>query len=127
MRMSSYPFEEILVWGHPGKLAKLAGGYWDTHSSRSGPAVDIVREMASDLGTRTMDLSSYPTTEGLFSALGKEVRTRLANGVSESVARACSEKAGGDMDVSVVLVNMAGEVLGMHGDTGKWRWKKRRK
>ena len=32
-------FDRLLILGHPGKLAKLTMGYWDTHSSRSGSAV----------------------------------------------------------------------------------------
>lgn len=124
-QMFLYPFQQILIWGHPGKIAKLADGQWDTHSSRSGPAVDIVREMGKDLILD--DPTAHATTEGLFDALDEDMRTRLADKVSGAVARACSEKAGEEIAVSVVLVNMAGEVLGMHGDMKRWQWKNRKK
>lgn len=35
---------EIVIGGHPGKLAKILMGYWDTHSGRSPQAVDFVAE-----------------------------------------------------------------------------------
>jgi cobalt-precorrin-5B (C1)-methyltransferase len=126
-RIPRYPFRKILIWGHPGKIAKLARGQWDTHSSRSGPALDIVRETASDLGLWTLDLASHTTTEGLFAALDIDARERLANEVSRAVARACVEKAGGGIAVFVVLVNMAGEMLGAYGDMEEGPWKKREK
>jgi cobalt-precorrin-5B (C1)-methyltransferase len=118
---SEAPFEEILLWGHPGKLAKLAGDMWDTHSSRSGPAVDIVRKIAG--GIVTEDLSPHLTTEGLFAALEEDARARLAGAVSGAIANACREKAGGKIDVSVVLVNMTGDLLGTDGKLKRWRWK----
>jgi cobalt-precorrin-5B (C1)-methyltransferase len=123
-RVHRYSFENILVWGHPGKLAKLAVGDWDTHSSRSGPALDVVRNIFADLGPWSLDLGTHTTTEGFFLSLGEDARTRLADEVSEAVARACTEKTGGETAVAVVLVNMAGEVLGMYGDTRKWKWRK---
>jgi len=36
----------LLALGHPGKLAKLAAGAWDTHSARSGSAVGWIAETA---------------------------------------------------------------------------------
>jgi cobalt-precorrin-5B (C1)-methyltransferase len=137
-RVPRYPFTNILVWGHPGKLAKLAVGDWDTHSSRSGSAVDAVAKIATDLGPPTSDLgsltsdlglpisglASYTTTEGLFTALSENERRQLADVVSNAISDACVAKAGGGIDVAVVLVNMAGEVLGTSGDIQGWQWKR---
>ena len=36
------PFSALLILGHPGKLAKLTAGDWDTHSGRSGSALPVV-------------------------------------------------------------------------------------
>jgi cobalt-precorrin-5B (C1)-methyltransferase len=124
-QLTQYPFRQVLIWGHPGKLAKLAGGEWDTHSSRSGPAVDIVRKMAAELGPRTPDLSPHTTTEGLFAALNDEERGHLGDAVGGATARACMEKAGGVVDISVVLVNMAGDMIGSHGDIETWEMRKK--
>jgi len=39
------PFSALLILGHPGKLAKLTTGDWDTHSGRSQSALPIVTAM----------------------------------------------------------------------------------
>ncbi|WP_432260613.1 cobalt-precorrin-5B (C(1))-methyltransferase CbiD [Cupriavidus sp. TMH.W2] len=40
----------LWVLGHPGKLAKLLDGVWDTHSSKSGMAMNSVAAVAAELG-----------------------------------------------------------------------------
>ena len=42
------PFSALLILGHPGKLAKLTAGDWDTHSGRSGSALPVVARMHAD-------------------------------------------------------------------------------
>ena len=61
------PFAALLMVGHPGKLAKLTAGGWDTHSGRSGSALPIVAEMhAAILGRPAAET---PTVEGIFTAI----------------------------------------------------------
>jgi cobalt-precorrin-5B (C1)-methyltransferase len=40
-----HPWRALMLVGHPGKLAKLAAGQWDTHSSRSDPATALLVEV----------------------------------------------------------------------------------
>ncbi|AXK40546.1 cobalt-precorrin-5B (C(1))-methyltransferase CbiD [Crenobacter cavernae] len=40
----------LWVLGHPGKIAKLLDGVWDTHSSKSGMAMGSVAAVAAELG-----------------------------------------------------------------------------
>ncbi len=70
------PFARLLVVGHPGKLAKLVGGWWDTHSSRSGSAVPLVVGLASELLGRPPEPSA--TVEGIFEQLNDAERRTLA-------------------------------------------------
>ncbi|MBT2867092.1 cobalamin biosynthesis protein CbiD [Chromobacterium violaceum] len=42
--------DTLWVLGHPGKIAKLLDGVWDTHSGKSGMAMDAVAGVAADLG-----------------------------------------------------------------------------
>ncbi len=49
-----------MLVGHPGKLAKLAAGQWDTHSSRSDPAT---RLLALVLEQRVVPDAAGPTRE----------------------------------------------------------------
>lgn len=118
-RLSRYSFEQVLIWGHPGKLVKLADGQWDTHSSRSTLAVDILRRM--DTVFRSIDFAEHPTTEGLFAALDPAERARTAGDLSAAIARMVQDKTGGGLTTSVVLVNMEGDILGSYGDILTWQ------
>ncbi|MCW3478485.1 cobalt-precorrin-5B (C(1))-methyltransferase CbiD [Neisseriaceae bacterium JH1-16] len=40
----------LWVLGHPGKIAKLLDGVWDTHSSKSGMAMGSVAAVAAEMG-----------------------------------------------------------------------------
>lgn len=117
-RLGRYPFRRALLWGHPGKLAKLADRQWDTHSSRSGPAVKTVRHFASILHLGREE--RYFTTEAFFSELDGCGRSRLADVLGAAIARAVEEKIQAGIGVSVVLVNMNGDVLGIYGDLSPW-------
>jgi cobalt-precorrin-5B (C1)-methyltransferase len=114
-----YSFRQSLLWGHPGKLAKLAARQWDTHSSRSSSAIEVLRRLGGTF--HGAGPCEYSTTEGFFAQLDQTERTRVAEELSTAIARAVEEKTGGAVKFSVVLVNMDGEVLGAHGDLSTWQ------
>jgi len=113
-----YPFEAILVAGHPGKLAKLAAGDWDTHSSRSGSAAEFVQSLAATIGCPAPQCD---TTEGIFEALAPDQRHRLASELARLVRQAVWDRIGRHAPVAVLLVNMAGDELGRDGEFSPWR------
>lgn len=116
-------FERIMALGHPGKLAKIMAGSWDTHSSRSGSALPAVRDLAhAVLG---YGLSDATTVEGLFGALPEPDRRTLADALASRVRNALFERLMGRVDVAVVLVSMQGALLGTDGNLGAWQWKTR--
>jgi len=136
-----YDFRTILIAGHPGKLAKLAAGDWDTHSSRSESAVPFVLS----LGEKTLDrpISPATTTEGLFAALDEPDRHRLADELARLIRlvawRRCLSPCGlgkrqdmaannaamppltEGLQVAVLLSDMAGNELGGDGDFSPWQ------
>jgi len=134
------PFKHILALGHPGKLAKLAAGAWNTHSSRSESAVPVVARLGKTVLGR--ELPEMPTVEGLFKSLpegeARQLADALAARVREQIAGLLRGAARGDrqpisqrpeigvsplwppQDAAVVLINMRGEWLGSHGDLSPW-------
>ncbi|MBM4328005.1 MAG: cobalamin biosynthesis protein CbiD [Deltaproteobacteria bacterium] len=116
---AQYDFRSLLALGHPGKLAKLATGDWDTHSSRSRSAAPMVRQLAEELIGRSVDTA--PTVEGLFTSLPPVESRRVGNELAGLVAGAVFERVGRRFPTPVVLVNMKGEVLGANGDLNPWR------
>ncbi len=117
-RAGEHSFSALLVLGHPGKLAKLAQGDWDTHSSRSRNSLPFLYHLAEDLFGR---LSPETTTvEGFFSSFSDEERRLIGDRLAAEIHRAVTRRIGGKFTVSVVLVNIRGEWLGSSGETELW-------
>lgn len=117
----NFPFRRLMLLGHPGKLAKLMLGWWDTHSSRSGSAVPGVLDLAQKvLGYRIPDSR---TVEGIFTDLPPDDRRSLANALAAGIRIAVTKRLKMSIDITAVLVNMQGELLGLDGDAEAWEWK----
>lgn len=114
-----YSFDSLLVLGHPGKLAKLAFGRWDTHSSRSESAAAGVADVAAKTLERTVAGSG--TVEGVFSLLEPREREQVGNVLAGMVRRAVGERVGRGVETAVVLVDMKGDIIGREGDLKPWQ------
>ena len=112
-------FPAVMLVGHPGKLAKLIRGDWDTHSSRSGRAVDLVTEIAA--GVVSSSFEPTETVEGIFAALSSDDGQRLGEELASRIEDAVVQRIGAEPAVSVVLVDMAGNRLGSSGDLMPWQ------
>jgi cobalt-precorrin-5B (C1)-methyltransferase len=119
-RLKSYAFSRILLWGHAGKLAKLAVGQWDTHSARSAPAVEGVSRLGKALGMTMPE--EIATTEGLFAALNPDLRRPLAEALAGEIAREVAVKA--EVDAALIhvgVIDLKGDLLGTYGVIDAWR------
>jgi cobalt-precorrin-5B (C1)-methyltransferase len=119
-RLAGYAFEGVLIVGHPGKLAKLAQGQFQTHSSRSGSPVEILARFGTRVLGRRLAADSA-TTEALMALLNSCERTRLANALAETIARAAAVEIGVGTTPAVFLADLRGEQLGTYGDLAPWR------
>ncbi|MDO9230828.1 MAG: cobalt-precorrin-5B (C(1))-methyltransferase CbiD [Syntrophales bacterium] len=112
------PFAALLMVGHPGKLAKLTAGGWDTHSGRSGSALPIVAEMhAAILGRPAAET---PTVEGIFAPLDGGEKKRLGNTLAAAIRKAVGKRTEGRLNAAVVLIDLSGRILGEAGDLIPW-------
>ncbi len=119
-KLSGRGFEQVLLVGHPGKLAKLAAGNFETHSSRSPNATAYLTRFGAEvLGRRLPD--DYLTTEALMLALQSGERSRLAAALARKISDAAQARIGLHPPVSVLLVNLQGDELGTYGDLLPWR------
>lgn len=109
----------LLVLGHPGKLAKLPLGHWDTHSSRSASPVPSVRTLAAQVLNCTV--AEATTVEGVFADLTPEQQKCLGDALAEAVQVAISRRLNYSVPVSAVLINLAGDLLGSSGDLTPWQ------
>jgi len=119
--LHSYRFKHVLLWGHPGKLAKLAGEAWDTHSSRSRSAIELIRELFQGGADILVCANAALTAEGFFEQLDTISQKNVANRLSQAIAEAVHTKCAGACCVSVALINLAGDLLGSYGSLEKWR------
>jgi len=99
--------KEVIIGGHPGKLAKIAMGYLNTHSSRSPQATSYVAEF--------IGLSScYNTVEEIIHALPGEERfkqfSRLAAKIADKICDFYQF-----IQVTVYLFDMKKNLIGQCG------------
>ncbi len=112
------PFTALLVMGHPGKLAKLTAGDWDTHSARSGSALPVVVRMHEEMLGRLAPPAT--TVEGLFATLDPQEKKILGDALATAVKKAIGARTGGRLTPAVVLINLGGRVIGTAGDLKPW-------
>ena len=121
-----HAWRALLLVGHPGKLAKLAAGQWDTHSSRSESPTHFVADLCAQLWGpgATAGLSSSAqgmTTEGIFAALDDRQRTELGSALAARIRQSVADRLHAAMPVAVLLVDMSGRTLGYDGDLSPWQ------
>lgn len=113
-------FEELLLIGHPGKLAKLANRQWQTHSAQSDSALAFVNDLASQLLQRPIEMGT--TIEGLFMhELREEERQPVAQALAKAINEAIQETFNPSWQSAVVLINLKGEILGSEGALTRWQ------
>ncbi|MEW6352197.1 MAG: cobalt-precorrin-5B (C(1))-methyltransferase CbiD [Thermodesulfobacteriota bacterium] len=112
-------FDRLLLVGHPGKLAKLAAGQWDTHSSRSESAAPWIRLIA--MHRLSLTVPESPTVEGILAGLPRPDRDRLAVLIASTVREAVWDRITRRFPVTVVLVDMRGDILATDGDSIPWQ------
>lgn len=107
--MRQYDWRSVRLVGHPGKLAKLAAGQWNTHSSRSEIAARFVAKLARTV--LDQPVADSTTTEGIFESLGPADRKKVGDELARRIAVAFASRAGISVPVGVLLVNMAGRKI----------------
>ncbi|MDP1991334.1 MAG: cobalt-precorrin-5B (C(1))-methyltransferase CbiD [Syntrophales bacterium] len=112
------PFSTLLIVGHPGKLAKLTAGDWDTHSGRSGSALPIVARMHEEILGRPAPPAT--TVEGLFAALTATDKKTLGDALATAVKKAVGARTEGRLTPAVVLIDLGGRIIGTSGDLKPW-------
>ncbi len=114
-----HPFTDLLVLGHPGKLAKLTAGDWDTHSGRSRSALPVVARMHEEILHRPAEAA--PTVEGIFAVLDAAEKTTLGNALAAAIQTAVSQRLAGRLTPAVVLIDLGGRIIGQSGDLTPWQ------
>jgi len=106
----------LWVLGHPGKLAKLLDGVWDTHSSKSGMAMHSVAAVAVELGfasALTQSIEHANTVENIVEIMRNEPAAQAFwTHVEQRLAALMQPKVPSVDRVAVRLFAMDGTPLG---------------
>ncbi len=138
-------FKRIILAGHPGKLAKLLRGDFQTHSAVSKPAndilIDIIEQQVQNGGqesgvggqkTETRlpnsmlnQLKEISTIEGIIELLKEYKYLSLMNKVAEKVETKVLEfyrdkQPFPTLEVGVILFDMKGSIIGISNSAQTW-------
>ena len=138
-------FKRVILAGHPGKLAKLLRGDFQTHSAVSRPANDILigiieqqgenrdqrpEARGQKTGTRLPDamlnhLKEVSTVEGIVELLREYKYLSIMNEVAEKVETKVLEfyrdkQPFPTLEVGVILFDMKGSIIGISNSAQKW-------
>lgn len=113
---TGHPLPLLLVAGHPGKLAKVLNGDWNTHSQHSGMAMNTVARVAEGLGVDGLTvraLTEANTVDACVALLTEHERgAEVWEEVARQVARTLHDRAPGVERVRVALFALDGAGLG---------------
>jgi len=104
-------FNRIILAGHPGKLVKLIGGDFDTHSSRSSSALPLVME---EIKAHSQQLAvggqKVNTVEETIQMLKEPERAAIFSQLACKISLAAEDHSG--IKVGVVLLSLDGNMVG---------------
>jgi cobalt-precorrin-5B (C1)-methyltransferase len=109
----------IVFAGHPGKLAKVIDGHWNTHSSESPSALPTILKIAKNIFQDDIyaKLQSSRTVEHLIQISKKnDISEPLFEAVAEKISQAVSEYLGQSLKVEVLLADFKGQLIGQTHD-----------
>lgn len=115
-RCAEKGFEAVLLWGHHGKLIKVAGGIFHTHNRIADARREILASHAALMGASQETIAQIMvanTLESVVELLAKnnllEVYDRLAHQASQRAMELVHQR----LKVGTVLVDLKGRVLGL--------------
>lgn len=117
-------FGAILLGGHPGKLAKLVRGDFDTHWERSSSALPVIIEaieaLCEDDELRRLARGASTSDEAARLISGKG-ETSIFDHLAIKIKNAAAAFIGGKADIEVLLTGMDGQALGFSPGARVWR------
>jgi cobalt-precorrin-5B (C1)-methyltransferase len=108
-----------VLWllGHPGKLAKVLDGVWDTHSGKSSMAMSAVARVAAELGfdsNLVQELEQANTVEAATEILNKKPESRMFwTDIERRITELVHARVPAARKVEVRLFNLQGDSLGV--------------
>lgn len=111
-----------IIAGHPGKLAKVLGGHFQTHCSQSPPAnADVVEFFRGKADSGLIsEMEESPTVEGMVEILLGEKRGDLLDELAEEIGKIVRDYLETENERALLLFNMRKELIGANGAGRRW-------
>ena len=108
--------KKIVIFGHPGKLVKLAAGIFNTHHKMGDARMEVIAAYAGAAGASTeliQNIVSSNTTEEAINLLELSNLVKLTfDQIAEQVYVRAVEKTENKAQLKVVIVSRDGSILG---------------
>lgn len=108
--------EAVLLWGHHGKLVKVAGGNFHTHNKTSDGRMETIAAYAGLAGasqTVLQDIMSAATAEEAWEVLSSNNLQEVYNTIAARASFRAGHYAGDSIKVGTVLLGLDGTILGL--------------
>lgn len=116
--------KKVLLFGHVSKLAKIAAGFFNTHSkfgdAKSEIAASALRCADEKIAKALLEAN---TTEEAVEMLRKKNLMQVFDLTAQKASERAAEHVNGKMQIGVILVSLKGEVIGKDNIEGS-RWAK---
>ena len=96
----------VLIAGHLGKLVKVAGGIFHTHSRTADARREILAAFAARRGAAADTVArilNCPTTEAALDIIGEDVIAAVCGDLAARVSERCRQRVGGMIKIGTVL------------------------
>ncbi|MCL5039029.1 MAG: cobalt-precorrin-5B (C(1))-methyltransferase CbiD [Firmicutes bacterium] len=105
----------VLLWGHHGKLVKVAGGIFHTHSRIADARAEIIAAYAARLGAPAQLVEAIlasPTAEGTVELLESAGLSSVFDLLAERASQRAREYVHEEMTIGTILLSLQGKILG---------------
>ncbi|MDR3589144.1 MAG: cobalt-precorrin-5B (C(1))-methyltransferase CbiD [Negativicutes bacterium] len=115
-RAVDYGIGEVLLFGHLGKIAKVAAGVFHTHNRIADARLETLAAHAAAAGAPQQAVSlllECTTTEAAMPIIERYGLTGIYGRIAERASVRAVRYVFGDLAVGTVIVSMTGEILGL--------------
>lgn len=114
---------EVIFVGHIGKLIKLAGGIFNTHSKVADARLEVLAAYAGAAGLKAekiREILASPTVEAACGIIEKEGMGFLLNEIAEIASRKAREYAENRLEVGMIMLYRDGSIAGKDKYAEDW-------
>lgn len=108
--------KDIVLFGHMGKLVKVAGGIFYTHSKIADGRMDIIAAEAANMGASAQQVGAILdciTTEAALPILQEAGLMGVFHRLAKRASRRAEQYVHGSLRVGTVMVSLQGAILGI--------------